>query len=160
VEFLQRQSEVPSAKWQLDWIEQLGIAHAWWVPLNTLGRLKGVTVYLRGEGPETSHHFETTRHDVHMRSVYFFQALEAMGPVLPDDIILDSDPLQELTVRERECLRWASDGKTNGEIAGILGVSENTIRFHFKNIFRRLGVHTRTQAVSAFSQGKIFENLE
>lgn len=152
VAFLRAQNDCDTAQWQLKWIEQLWITHAWWVPLNTVGRLKGVTIYMRGDGEEAKAHFNTTRHDIHMRSVYFFQALEALGPTLPEDVVLDEDPRDHLTARERECLQWAAAGKTNSEIGVILGVSENTIRFHFKNVFRRLGVHSRTQAVSIFSQ--------
>lgn len=152
VAFLRAQGSSATAEWQLDWIEKLGISCAWWVPLNTIGRLKGVTIYMRGEGTAAHAHFISTRDDIHMKSVYFFQALEAMGPTLPEDVILDHEPFDDLTDRERECLQWAAAGKTNSEIGQILGVSENTIRFHFKNIFRRLGVHSRTQAVSLFAK--------
>lgn len=148
VAFLRAQGESKTAQWQLGWIEQLDVSHAWWVPLNTIGCLKGVTVYLRGDADANKDHFVATRHDIHMRAAYFFEALEASGPTLRADAIPDIDPIDNLTVRERECLKWAAAGKTNSEIGQILGISENTIRFHFKNTFRRLGVHTRAQAVA------------
>ncbi|MEZ5669035.1 MAG: helix-turn-helix transcriptional regulator [Alphaproteobacteria bacterium] len=55
-----------------------------------------------------------------------------------------------LSAREAECLRWAGEGKTNAEIAIILAISENTVRYHFKNIFGKLGATSRAQAVSLF----------
>ena len=53
-----------------------------------------------------------------------------------------------LTPREREVLRLLSDGRTNKEIGRRLGASENTVKFHLKNLFAKLGVSTRTGAVS------------
>ncbi|TNF39242.1 MAG: LuxR family transcriptional regulator, partial [Gammaproteobacteria bacterium] len=36
----------------------------------------------------------------------------------------------DLTAREKECLLWAAEGKTSDETAGILNISESTVRFH------------------------------
>ena len=52
-----------------------------------------------------------------------------------------------LTKREREILRWAGEGKRNAEIGIILGVSLRTVEKHLENIFRKLGVETRTAAI-------------
>lgn len=49
-----------------------------------------------------------------------------------------------LTAREAEIVGWVTKGKTNGEIATILGVSWRTIQKHMEHIFRKLGVDTRT----------------
>jgi DNA-binding NarL/FixJ family response regulator len=60
-----------------------------------------------------------------------------------------SKPLEEildLTPRVAETLLWLSQGKTNGEIATILGNSESTVKKHVLEIFDRLGVETRTAA--------------
>jgi DNA-binding CsgD family transcriptional regulator len=53
-----------------------------------------------------------------------------------------------LTPREIEVLRWITEGKTNDEIATILGVSFFTVKTQVKSIFRRLGVETRTAAAA------------
>lgn len=50
--------------------------------------------------------------------------------------------------REQECLHWASVGKTTGEMATIMGISENTVKVYFRRIFTRLDVRTRPQAIS------------
>jgi DNA-binding NarL/FixJ family response regulator len=58
-------------------------------------------------------------------------------------------PLEEvlsLTPRVAETLLWLSQGKTNGEIATILGNSESTVKKHVLEIFDKLGVETRTAA--------------
>lgn len=42
-----------------------------------------------------------------------------------------------------------AEGKTNGEIGTILGCSINTVKVHQKELFLRIGVHTRTAAAAA-----------
>lgn len=51
-----------------------------------------------------------------------------------------------LTPRVAETLLWIAQGKTNGDIATILGISEATVKKHVLEIFSRLGVETRTAA--------------
>ena len=53
-----------------------------------------------------------------------------------------------LAAREIEALTWSARGKTSDEIAQILGVSKRTIDFHIGNARAKLGVATRTEAVS------------
>jgi DNA-binding NarL/FixJ family response regulator len=58
-------------------------------------------------------------------------------------------PLEEvlgLTPRVAETLLWLAQGKTNGEIAIILGNTESTVKKHVLEIFDKLGVETRTAA--------------
>ena len=52
-----------------------------------------------------------------------------------------------LTGRERECLKWAGDGKTAWEIGQILNVSERTAVFHLNNCVQKLGATNKMQAV-------------
>ncbi len=51
-----------------------------------------------------------------------------------------------LTPRVAEVLLWVAQGKTNPEIAIILGISEQTVKKHVLDIFETLGVETRTAA--------------
>jgi DNA-binding NarL/FixJ family response regulator len=51
-----------------------------------------------------------------------------------------------LTNREREVYSHLAEGKTNREIAEILFISELTAKVHVRNVLRKLGVRTRTQA--------------
>ncbi|PZD73915.1 Response regulator protein VraR [Acaryochloris thomasi RCC1774] len=52
-----------------------------------------------------------------------------------------------LTDRELEVLQFLSKGNSNQDIAGHLSISEGTVKFHINNIFSKLGVSDRTQAV-------------
>jgi transcriptional regulator EpsA len=62
-----------------------------------------------------------------------------------------------LSARQREVLHWMHMGKTNGEIAKILQTSEANIKYHVKNIFIKLNVTNRTQAVARASDPDVFE---
>jgi DNA-binding CsgD family transcriptional regulator len=55
---------------------------------------------------------------------------------------------RQLSPRELMVLLWMKEGKTNWEIARILGLRERTIRFHIGGIFKKLDVKSRTQAVA------------
>jgi DNA-binding NarL/FixJ family response regulator len=51
-----------------------------------------------------------------------------------------------LTRREVEVLRHVAKGMTNGQIAQALWVTEETVKFHLSNIYRKIGVNNRTRA--------------
>jgi DNA-binding CsgD family transcriptional regulator len=51
-----------------------------------------------------------------------------------------------LSPRVAEVLLWVAQGKTNGDIAQILGISESTVKKHLLDIFQTLSVETRTAA--------------
>jgi DNA-binding CsgD family transcriptional regulator len=57
-----------------------------------------------------------------------------------------------LTPREKEVLNWIKAGKTNSEIAEILGVSGKAIEFHVSNVLDKFGVPNRLAAVVAALQ--------
>ncbi|MGH2945466.1 MAG: LuxR C-terminal-related transcriptional regulator [Solirubrobacteraceae bacterium] len=52
----------------------------------------------------------------------------------------------QLTDRELEILRLVAEGHTNGRIASQLCVSEQTVKFHLSNTYRKIGVSNRTEA--------------
>ena len=65
-------------------------------------------------------------------------------------------PYNELTARELQVLQAAADGLSNKEIAGNLVISEKTVKNHIANIFSKLQVNDRTQAVvSALRKGLV-----
>jgi pimeloyl-ACP methyl ester carboxylesterase/DNA-binding CsgD family transcriptional regulator len=61
---------------------------------------------------------------------------------------LDEDPaFDSLSVREREILALMTEGLANAEIAERLAISDKTVRNHISNVFDKLGVWTRAQAI-------------
>ena len=86
--------------------------------------------------------------------------LQYMGKLGPDEFLLrlakdsgTSTPLEfsrdlGLTSREGEVLSWLSKGKTNRDIAQILGLSPRTVDKHLEQIYSKLGVENRTAAAA------------
>lgn len=62
--------------------------------------------------------------------------------------LLNADPLEGLTARERELLAALANGWTNMQIAARIGISRNTVKYHLKNLYDKLGVSNRAMAVA------------
>jgi DNA-binding NarL/FixJ family response regulator len=62
-----------------------------------------------------------------------------------------------LTPREREILIWVKDGKSTGEMSSILKISQDTVKFHMKNIFQKLNATSRSQAIAIAIENKLIE---
>ena len=79
-------------------------------------------------------------------SVYFAgsrpaaAAAEASWPRAVDAEVLD------LTRREREILQLVAEGHSNAKLAKMLWVTEQTVKFHLSNVYRKLNVSNRTEA--------------
>lgn len=74
------------------------------------------------------------------------QSTDAFILVVPST--RDEEPLLEsLTPREAQVLELVADGLSNKAIAGILGISDETIKFHLGSILGKLGASNRTDAV-------------
>src|SRR5438874_11146561 len=54
--------------------------------------------------------------------------------------------VNRLTTREAEVLNWVAHGKTDAQIAAILGTSTRTVQKHLQNVYAKLGVENRTAA--------------
>lgn len=119
------------------------------------GLKNGITVPLRGPG-QCSATFNFTaplpngeaaglwreRHfDLHLLALYAHEAIVNRVYATPDDRLIILYP------RERECLLWASRGKTAWEIGNILHLSEQTVTGYLKSAARKLGVYSKTHAV-------------
>ena len=64
--------------------------------------------------------------------------------------------VEPLTEREEEVLNYLAQGLQNKEIAGRLGISERTVKFHVSAVLTKLGAGNRTEAVHlARQQGLI-----
>lgn len=64
-------------------------------------------------------------------------------------------PGSDLTEREREVMRLMVDGYNNNEIASRLVISLGTVKFHISNIFQKLGVDSRVEAVKLAFERKL-----
>ena len=65
---------------------------------------------------------------------------------------INDTPLANLTVRERELVEVLARGWTNQQIANRTGISENTVKYHLKNLYEKLGVKNRAMAVAIYSR--------
>lgn len=54
----------------------------------------------------------------------------------------------QLTKREQAIAAWLADGKTNGEVAQILGIAEATVKYHVANVLTKLKTSSRQGAVA------------
>jgi DNA-binding NarL/FixJ family response regulator len=81
------------------------------------------------------------------RSQALQQRLDDSSGFKPD--FTSPEPLQRafgLTPREAEVLLWVSQGKSNGDVAMILGMSEKTAKQHLGTCFQKMGVESRNAA--------------
>ena len=79
---------------------------------------------------------------VYEHSIYLPRVVDGNVEVLFEEPINQSD----LTRRELEILRLVSEGLSNAELARMLWVTQQTVKFHLSNIYRKLGVANRTEA--------------
>ncbi len=71
--------------------------------------------------------------------------VETFKPAAPPEV-----QASELTRRENEVLEFLSQGFANKEIAQMLSISLDTVRYHLKQIYEKLHVRSRTEAVAKF----------
>jgi DNA-binding CsgD family transcriptional regulator len=65
-----------------------------------------------------------------------------------EDIGLSDPDRSRLSAREIECLQWAAAGKSDTDIAVLVGIKPATAHFHIEQAKKRLGVKTRVEAVA------------
>jgi DNA-binding CsgD family transcriptional regulator len=111
---------------------------------STAGSGRHVRMYfIRGPGPDFS---ERDRAVLTLLRPHLHQAYRAAEQ--------RRHPVPRLTPRQNELLRLLAAGHTNSRIARQLGISEGTVRTHLENIYDKLGVSSRTAAVTrAFPDG-------
>jgi DNA-binding NarL/FixJ family response regulator len=78
------------------------------------------------------------------RSIYLPNATSAVDESLQALRLSGDEP--ELTRREVQILRLVAEGHSNAQVARILWVTQQTVKFHLSNIYRKLGVANRTEA--------------
>ena len=68
---------------------------------------------------------------------------------------LQTDPMQSLSRKERMMLEALSKGLTNRELSKELGISTNTVKFHLSNMYDKLSVKNRAQAIAFYYGSKL-----
>lgn len=68
---------------------------------------------------------------------------------------LQTDPIQQLSRKERVMLEALSKGLTNRELAKELDISINTVKFHLSNLYDKLSVKNRAQAIAFFYSSRL-----
>jgi len=68
------------------------------------------------------------------------------GVAQPEAVVRSEAAARELTRRELEILRLVAEGHSNSQLAKMLWVTEQTVKFHLSNIYRKLDVANRTEA--------------
>lgn len=63
---------------------------------------------------------------------------------------LSQDPRASLTTRERDLLTALARGRTNAQLADELEISINTVKFHLRNLYDKLELKNRAQAIAFF----------
>jgi LuxR family quorum sensing-dependent transcriptional regulator len=86
-------------------------------------------------------------------------SIHMAGLLLTERLLTLAEPASadevRLTDRERDSLAWVAEGKSDWEIAMILGLAESTVRFHVDNARRKLGAVNRTQAVARLTAARL-----
>ncbi len=133
----------------LEAASRIGIGDGFTVPANVPGEVHGSCSFAVAAGrsfPEEQHHI------AQLVGGFAFEAgrrLSRSG----DTILLQR---AVLTDRQRDCVLWAARGKTDWEIAQILGISHETVIQHLKHARERYGVQKRALlAVRALFDGLI-----
>jgi LuxR family quorum-sensing system transcriptional regulator CciR len=128
----------PEDRRVLDLARREGIGEGFTVPAHVPGEMHGSCSFACAAGePIAADHLPLLQ----LVGAYAFEAARRMRRIR-----LARQPVQ-LTERQRECLIWAARGKTDWEIARVLGVTEATVGEHLRNIHERYGVGKRTLAV-------------
>lgn len=78
--------------------------------------------------------------ELHLYGLYLFAKLTAL--------MRPRSTMTPLAPRETECLRWSAAGKTSSEIAGIIGVSENTVNSYLSSAAQKMNAVNRVQTVA------------
>lgn len=125
-----------------------GITIPWHGPNGHIGQLSLITQTAR-----TEHQWFSSTLIASWLSNYIFQTLICSN-------WLPCTHSARLSARELEVCNWAAEGKQNGDIASILGITPRTISFHFERIIEKLGASSKNQAIfKAIKQGLIKLNI-
>lgn len=73
-------------------------------------------------------------------------------PILQRPKIPRADMVERLTLREQQIVELVMTGANNPQIAGLLGISRNTVKMHLQNVYDKLQINNRYQLFSTFDK--------
>ena len=105
------------------------------------------------DGEEIAAAINAAAHDLFSVAPEMIDAILSQTPhanfaPIDENSFADDSMVETLTAREREVLEMLTDGASNKTIAEKLQISEHTVKFHVASVFGKLGVNSRTEAVT------------
>lgn len=132
-----------------NFLTQWGLEYSIEAPLIVDGHIKGTLNIARSgrkyfeQDSLTSARFLCNEIDVAYKRIYEMDELKREMALLK----MPTNKMDSISDREQEVLELAIIGLNNRVISSRLGISENTVRHHLKQLYRALGVHNRAQLV-------------
>ncbi len=102
---------------------------------------------------------DASREEIHEAIINAITGKVIMSHHTMHHLLHHTHPTNPLSDRENDVLKLMIQGMTNQEIADTLSVSQSTIKFHVSNILMKLGVNTRTEAVSYALKNHFFDKI-
>jgi two-component system, NarL family, response regulator DevR len=90
------------------------------------------------------------RHDALVRAIRDAAAGRKPGEVATQPVVQRMERVQALSAQERRVLALVVEGRTNREIASVLGLSDKTVKNYLSNAFQKLHVKRRAHAAALF----------
>jgi two-component system nitrate/nitrite response regulator NarP len=151
----QRIFDVGLIGWQLPGVDGAGVLRA----LAGRTEVPRIIIYTGSSAPDLPHQAMIlgaaafcSKRDWPNQLLYTVRVVAAGRMAFPHMDVTKSfpNPMADLTSREHELLATLSDGLTNQQIASQFAISVNTVKFHLRNLYEKIDVQNRAQAVAFF----------
>lgn len=114
------------------------------IPMRTQHTGAAVMHYtIKGMAKSASETIEATLPEMFLLANHAHEAINRF--ISYDDYRIRVSPLSN---REKECLRWSTEGLTTTAISREMGITHSTVTFHLQNAMRKLGASNRQQAIA------------
>jgi len=117
---------------------EFGIKNGVTIPIFLPGTYP-VTINIVGDNIDIS---DDNYHAIHLMAVYYYNAIIRIQKSTNEEAFKNFD----LSPREKDCLHWVAQGKSEIDISDILFLSRHTVHTHIERSKKKLNVRTRTQA--------------
>lgn len=122
--------------------KSFGLRHGWSQSYHMKSGAAGLITFVRS-------HDTLTQEELRVRSPYLIYLSHIIHDRIERlNLDLITSKVAELTLREKEILKWTADGKTSAAIASTMNLSTNTVNFHLKNAIKKLDASNKVSAVA------------